>query len=298
MGITKHVKNPRMVRAVLGMDYKEFVDLVPSFTKILYTAAKTRRGRKRAVGGGKKGILASPEAKLFFVLFYLKNYPTYDVQAFLFGKHLSRTWEDVHHLLPLLEKTLGHELVLPERQLRSVEEFLEKFPEVKDLFVDGTERRIQRPKNPKRNRRMYSGKKKTHTRKYVVATDEKKRILLLSPGKPGRRHDKRVLDGRLWCERIPPDVDLWGDSAFQGINQKHARVHVSKRATKKRPLTDDERAENHIIASFRVGAEHSLAGMKRFKVVLHVLRSRIGMFDELTARICAGLWNRHLRYAS
>lgn len=111
-----------MVRAILGMHYQTFLDLVPKFDDALYVAAKNKRNRQRAVGGGKKGILRDAHTKLFFTLFYLKTYPTFDVLAFLFGKHRSRAWEDIQQYLPLLEKILGHALVLPERQMRSAEE--------------------------------------------------------------------------------------------------------------------------------------------------------------------------------
>ena len=87
----------------------------------------------------------------------------------------------IHFLLTVLEKTLGRAIVLPERKLTSVEEFFEKFPEVRDVFLDGGERRIERPKKSTPEHRAYSGKKKAHTRKNVVVVDEKKHILGCRP---------------------------------------------------------------------------------------------------------------------
>ncbi|WP_440866492.1 hypothetical protein [Symbiopectobacterium purcellii] len=49
--------------------------------------------------------------------------------------------------MPVLEMTLGRECVLPARQIRSAEEFFRAFPGVKDVFIDGTERPVQKPKN-------------------------------------------------------------------------------------------------------------------------------------------------------
>lgn len=64
---------------------------------------------------------------------------------FDFDCSCARDW--VHsRLLPVLEKALGDKQVLPERKLRSVEEFIEHFPEVKEVILDSTERPIQRPK--------------------------------------------------------------------------------------------------------------------------------------------------------
>lgn len=49
----------------------------------------------------------------------------------------------MHRLQPILEETLGHKLALPEWKLASVEEFMTRFPEVKRVMIDGTERPIQ-----------------------------------------------------------------------------------------------------------------------------------------------------------
>jgi hypothetical protein len=73
----------------------------------------------------------------------------------------------MHKLLPLLEKALDRKFVLPKRQIESMGEFIKLFPEVKDVFVDATERAVQRPANNKMQRRLYSGKKKD-TREKIV----------------------------------------------------------------------------------------------------------------------------------
>jgi hypothetical protein len=77
---------------------------------------------------------------------------------FNFDRSCAHEW--VHRLLPVLETTLGCKQVLPVRQLRSVEEFLERFSDVKEVILDGTERPVQRPKNPEKQKEHYSGKKK------------------------------------------------------------------------------------------------------------------------------------------
>ncbi len=46
---------------------------------------------------------------------------------------------------------------MPERKIRTVEEFLQRFPGEKDLLIDGTERRTRRSNNPKTERKHYSG---------------------------------------------------------------------------------------------------------------------------------------------
>jgi len=177
-----------------------------------------------------------------------------------------------------------------------VEEFLQKFPEVKDIVIDGTERRIQRPKNQKKNKKYYSGKKKTHTRKNIIVADEKKRILLISSTKAGRRHDKRLADKISLVENIPEHVGILADSGFQGIQRIHLNTLVCKRGRKNHPLTDEEKEENKIISSFRIVVEHAIGGIKRFRALSDTFRNKIGILDDLFIELAGGLWNYHLSY--
>ena len=69
MNIQKLSRNPRAIKALTGLQYQEFNDLVPLFEKSLKEIRMKRPDRKRNVGGGQKGALPDIETKLFFVLF-------------------------------------------------------------------------------------------------------------------------------------------------------------------------------------------------------------------------------------
>lgn len=293
MDISKLSHDPRAVKALTGLSYQEFSDLVPVFKKSIHDLRMQKPDRKRKPGGGKKGVLKTTEEQLFFILFYLKTYPTFDVLAFLFGFQRGHACEAGHRYLTTLEKALGKKIVLPERKIRSVEEFLEKFPEAKEVFFDGVERRTHRTKN---QHKTYSGKKKTHTRKNVVVVNEKKKVLVLTPTKPGRRHDKRIADKFLLAEHIPDHVLVGGDSGFQGIQHVHPNSWLPHRGTKKKPLTIQQKQENTILSHFRVCVEHAIGGMKRFRAFADVFRNRLGYLDDQVALCAAGLWNYHLTY--
>ncbi|MFM7424379.1 MAG: hypothetical protein ACKO7W_05195 [Elainella sp.] len=81
---------------------------------------------------------------------------------------MQRSW--VHRLLPVLEQALGHKQALPEHKLHSIEEFVERFPEVKQVIFDGTERPVQRPKDAEQQKAHYLGKKKRHTRQPITGS--------------------------------------------------------------------------------------------------------------------------------
>lgn len=294
MNISKISKDPRAIKALTGSSYQEFTNLLPSFEKALISIKKENKDRKRGIGGGQKGHLKTTADKLFFTLFYIKTYPTFDVLAFFSNKSRGRSCEAVHLYLLALKKALGYEIVLPERKIHSVEEFIKLFPDVKDVFLDGTERRIRRPKKKKNQNKQYSGKKKTHTRKNVIMANEKKKILFLSKTKSGKRHDKKIFDKSVL--KIPEAVAKWTDTGFQGLAKFLDNVVMPKKGTKKKPLTKEEKENNRIISSFRVVIEHTIGGIKRFRVLTDVLRNRIGVFDDLVMEIGCGMWNYHLRY--
>ena len=137
------------MKALTGMNIVEFELLVPRIDDFISLNISSKKVRKRRIGGGRKGVLNSMELKLFFILFYLKVYPTYDLASAIFGFDKSRVCRWVKELLPILESTLERSYVLPKRKVQSLKDLFDSFPETKDLFIDGTERRINRPKQSK-----------------------------------------------------------------------------------------------------------------------------------------------------
>lgn len=287
----KVMNDRRVLRALLGMCRSEFVALREVFAQALERQILSKE-RQRAPGGGAKGVLDEVDKKLFFVLFYLKVYPTFDVLGALFGKPRGRSCQAIHAYLPALEAALGRKCVLPQRRIGSVEEFRQRFPQVKDVMLDGAERPMQRPKSARRNRRHYSGKKKSHRRKNLVMSDANRRILLLTPSKPGRRHDKNLADRSHLLRAIPPEVGVVVDTGFQGV--KHPNLFIPEKGTRRRPLSEQQRAHNRYVSSQRIVVEHAIGGMKRYGVMSQPLRNKIGRFDDCTALVAAGLWNHHL----
>jgi len=87
-------------------------------------------------------------------------FPYYCVIADIFDLDRSNACSNVQKLTSILEKVLGKKMVLPKRKISTLEELFEIFPEAKDIFIDGTERPIQRPKDNEKQKENYSGKKK------------------------------------------------------------------------------------------------------------------------------------------
>lgn len=293
MDIDKILNNSRLVRAVLGVTKKEFESLLVTFEQIVLEHREQGK-RKRAVGGGAEGNIKNPKKKLFYILFYVKTYPTFDVAAFAFASSKSRTHRWTHDILPLLEKTLGRKVVLPKRQISTPEEFFVAFPGIKEVLIDGVERPTIRSQKNKTQKKHYSGKKKRHTRKNLVVTDEKKRILILTPSKHGKVHDKKMSDKNMIARGIPDEIAILVDTGFQGLQKQHPNILMPKKKPRGGLLTDEEKEMNKLISSVRIVVEHAIGGMKRFRCVADIYRNKNG-FDDKLVNVAAGLWNLHVQ---
>jgi len=101
--------------------------------------------------------LGNSTEKLFFILFYFKCHPTFDVLGLFFNFNQSNVCPNVHKLTPILEKVLGKKMALPKRRINSLEELFELFPGANGISIDWTESPIQRPKdNEKQKESSYS----------------------------------------------------------------------------------------------------------------------------------------------
>lgn len=295
LNLERIFKQDRLLRAMTGLNRKAFEALLPSFAQA-YEQSRLNPNveRKRAVGGGRKATLQTSREKLFYILLYCKCYPTFDLMGALFSFDRSCAWDWVHGLLPILEQTLGHQQALPERKLHSMEEFLEHFPEVKVVILDGTERPVQRPKDSEKQKEYYSGKKKRHTRKHITGSTRKKRVILLTQARGGRVHDKRQLDEAGLVEHIPDEVAIEGDLGFQGLQNEFDNVHLPHKKPKGKELSERQKQENRDFSRQRVKCEHAHAGIKRYRAVTDTYRNRVPNFDDRLMLNAAGLWNFYL----
>jgi hypothetical protein len=226
---------------------------------------------------------------LFFILFYFKCYPTFDLAGFLVGIDRSQAHYWVHRLQPVLETALGKKMSLPSRKIDSVEDFLTRYPGVKRVMIDGTERQIQRPKDQEKPKSNYSGKKKHHTRKHLAAVDENKRVLVLSKAREGKLHDKRAHDEDDIAGAIPEEIPIEVDSGFLGLQKQYENIHVPYRKPKGGALSESQKEENRLLSSSRVVCENAFAGVKRYGAVSQIYRNRILDFDDSLMLTASGL---------
>lgn len=300
LNLQRVMKDERLLRALTGLNKKAFEELQKVFDEAVReqeVPCRSKQPRQRATGAGRKPRLETVEEKLIYILFYFKCYPTFDLAGLLFDIDRSQANRWMHRLQQPLEIALGQKMVLPKRKLTSMEEFIDAFPEVKRVIFDGTERPIQRAKDEEKQKQNYSGKKKRHTRTHLGAVDPNKRILVLSGAYNGKDHDKGILNQEKWGEYIPEEVQIDGDSGFQGLQKERANVRIPHKKPKGGVLTEEQKEENRQLASERVVCEHAFAGVKRYGIASNVYRNRIKGFDDRSMLTAAGLWNFYLMAA-
>ena len=68
ISLERAMANDRTMKALTGVSVQEFKMLCLFFSDIWYEFLASKKGRKRDVGGGRKGVLQTIEKKLFFIL--------------------------------------------------------------------------------------------------------------------------------------------------------------------------------------------------------------------------------------
>ena len=170
-----------------------------------------RAGRVRRIGAGNTFKLDLGQ-RLLVTLLYLRQYFTMHVLGILFNLDAANICRNIHAVLPILEQALPAPLrprtlqvgpdEAPEkkdrkpRKIRSLEEFLEIFPELTDVVVDGTEQPRGQPKVKQGNQpgKKAVGRPKDKTRFYSVNKG------YAHPQNPGGRHPRRS-DRASECDR-------------------------------------------------------------------------------------------------
>lgn len=290
---------PRILKSFTGLTLKAFNELLPAFRQayeedLERRDAQREKPRQRGRGGGRKGALATIEDKLVFILFYFRFYPVQVLQGYVFGMGQPQANEWVHRLTPIVNRALGYEKQLPARQTRDVEQVLAACPGL-EFIIDGTERPIRRPKDQDKQRHHYSGKKKRHTVKNNVISDQRTRkIKVLSPTVEGKKHDKKLADEQ--DIPFPPGSKLWKDTGYQGYEPDNAQTFQPKKKPKGSELTPEEKDQNAAISGQRMGVEHSIGGVKVYRIVHDVFRNMRQDFDDLVMETACGLHNLRVDY--
>ena len=243
---------------------------------------------------GHPGALRTAEEQLFFALFYQKSYPTVDVLSFLVGFDRGNACRNAQFLF-------SAPYPCPRKKLNSqatdhlVEEFFREFPEAKDIFIDGTERRVQNQSVKNGENILYSGKKKATTRKTVVVSDETEtNHLILTPVNPADV-DKRLFDKAMGGRNIlgSRSMDGYRISGAPAGSSKNNHAHEGNQIS-----SPHGRREGRQSSHFRNSCPLETRNCRNqtIPIINHRCLQKQNSFrpDDTFMLLSAGLWNYHL----
>ncbi len=270
---------PRVFRSLTGMSLEKFMSLYLSLHPIYKMSEKerfSRSNRKRSQGGGRKKDLTLEE-QLLMTLMYYRLYVSQTFLGLIFNLHNSNVSRQINYISPLLQRIFK----IPERKLKLSEAEISE-DKLIEFFIDATEQPIRRPK--KKQKRYYSGKKKKHTLKSQIITDDKGKIKSTSGSVPGSKHDKKLFDeSKMESEK---EMKFIGDLGYYGSN----RIKVPIKKPKKQELTREEKRYNREFARERVLIEHVIGKMKIFQILNQQFRNKRSKHSLIVKNI-AGIYN-------
>ena len=193
-------RKPLLFRSFTGLELSEFdsicqeVELKYPEYEIKRLSKQKERKRTRSIGAGRH-FKHPIRDRFLMLLVYYKLYITHTLASFLFDLDQSNVHRDIRYMEPIVSSCippLPQKLYNITRRLRTVQEVEIYFPGFK-AFIDSTEQEIQRPKNKRKRKNYYSGKKKKHTVKIQYMVNKEGTILHKSnQHKKGRKHDYSV----------------------------------------------------------------------------------------------------------
>ena len=153
------LKSDRAWRSTIGMSEAKFRQLAPLFEEAYQAEYEVDIATKQQ-NLKKEFVFSKTEDLLFFVLFCQKNPLVNDVRALIFKLPTTTADYNFEKGVALLDKAMS--AFQPARHFADLAAFLAYFKQHPHLTIDVTEVYVQRPQDKVRQKKMYSGKKKTY----------------------------------------------------------------------------------------------------------------------------------------
>ena len=295
MSYTRLSRKPLLFKSFTGLSISEF-DVISREIESRYEEHErkrlSKRRRQRDVGAGRPFKLKVKERFLMLLVYY-RLYITYTLSGFLFDLDQSNICRDMSIIEPLVKRCipLPKKLYKRTRRLRTIDEVEEEyFPGFK-AFIDSSEQEIPRPKNKRKRKSYYSGKKKKHTIKTQYMVNIEGTILHKTDHKRGRMHDYDVYKNK--HPITPLQVENVLDLGYMGIQNDFPTVKSVlpfRKKRKKGELSNEEKKHNGKHSKIRVIVEHTVSRIKKYGIMGTKFRNKLGRYDH-ASDIVSGLVN-------
>ncbi len=119
--------------------------------------------------------------------------------------------------MPILKEIFDKNQLLPSQISENRLILKNSLKNEDNLYIDGTELPIRRPKCSIKQKESYSGKKKRHTLKAIVITNKNKEIKAVTAFYPGKNYDFSIFKLEKIHEILSTNQAIYVDSGFFGI---------------------------------------------------------------------------------
>lgn len=239
---------------------------------------KTRVDRKRKYvrnDGRQRKVFACQ--KFLMTLIYLRQNVNHTVVGQMFGVSADTSENVFHEVIPILQRTFPSQKWEAEKKWRKGEKWSPN--EVDYLIIDSFETPIKRSSINEKQRKKYSGKKKMHTLKSQLITDQNGEIIQIDAGFDGPKSDIEIYrDTKLKKEWLgKPKL---GDKAYVGED-----IETPKKKPKGGELTEAEREQNRELSAKRIRVEHGVRKVKTFKILRQDYRLGVWMYPKIAETV-------------
>ena len=274
----------RCVRpGLLGLKYQQLKQLLEKVIELHNHKVELAESKKVRIirgGGGRKPKLSLPE-QVILTLTYLRHLTTFQLLGIQFGVSESTANDTFNYWFPLLKELLPPSLRRSCKKNSSDEEIVKELLTEFELIVDSYEQPIERPGEYEEQKKYYSGKKVSHTRKsQLIVLPNGKDIVDVVAGKPGPKSDISIFSESQ--KGFDPKQKFHGDKAYQGGEL----IKTPKKKPRNKELTIEEKQKNKQLASERIFVEHLIRLVKIFKVAQERFRLNPRKHEHIVMTIC------------
>jgi hypothetical protein len=288
-------RKPILFKSFTGLSVQEFDDIYNKQITKKYTKQEIKRlskgkERKRDIGAGRPFKLDIKD-RCIMLLVYYRLYITCTLAGFLFDLNQSNICRNIQKIESLVRQCLPipQKIYNITKRLKTPDEVEKYFPGFL-AFIDSTEQQIPRPKNNRKRKAYYSGKKKRHTVKTQLMVNNRGFISHKSAKKKGKRHDYDIFKENhpLTPKQVVNVVDL----GYLGVDKDFPEQLSSLPNRKKRnkELSQEEKEHNKSHSRKRIVIEHTICQLKKYRILADIFRNKLRRYNKMSD-IVSGLVN-------
>jgi hypothetical protein len=108
----------------------------------------------------------------------------------------------------------------------------------------------------------------------------------------GKTHDAKIYEKSK--AKLSKEIEIQADREYQELQKKHAKALISKKNSKLRKLTKEEKRANRELARKRVKVENVIRRLKIFRILAEKYRNRRKR-PGLRFNLITGIYNDELK---